>query len=627
MSKHAKVRKTSSIQKKLLRFIIPFLFISFIALMIINFYVTELLLTNSAKRTLTKESTANAQTIAIDMLTSTSASSFSSAYKKIFNRPASLGNIYTGIEHLSVMGCGYSFLVDGKTGVILAHSDEGIRNTNIFEAPENSFLSQAAKLISLQGLEPVAAEIPADETDAAEGSEDAAAPEEKKFNITDPVDSTDSSFVTFEMVTHSSDIQMITDNGTLYYVVAEQILETPWVVISCLPDTYITDELMNLQLFMIILILIVLLITTVVMSLLISRTMSPVKKLTKVLTDITDGDFTVQINPAGNDEITVMSRALKDFVDIMREVITDIRSISDQLSRHSSSTKQISEGLRSTSEVQAESMGDMQATLNQIANAVQELALHAATLSEVVDTTSENGNQANKRMQQTVSVASQGKKDMELVEKTMSSIVVSMKQLETSVKDVGASTAEINSIVNLISEISEQTNLLSLNAAIEAARAGDAGRGFAVVAEEIRKLADVSSTSATQIGNIITKVNSQVGDMVTRTTQSVQYIQDNSEKITASCEIFDNIYQDVSSTSQVIQNIVTQMNQVDDVSTNMAALSQEQSASTEEILASTQLLAENSLKVSTDTKDVNESADAVADASFTLAEHMQRFKI
>ena len=115
--------------------------------------------------------------------------------------------------------------------------------------------------------------------------------------------------------------------------------------------------------------------------------------------------------------------------------------------------------------------------------------------------------------------------------------------------------------------------------------------------------------------------------MVSRTGESVTYIEDNSSRITASCEIFDHIYQDVSSTSDVLQDIVEQIHQVDDVATNIAALSEEQSASTEEILASNQILAEGSLQVSEDSKQMEEIAETVSAAAFTLAEHMRRFKI
>ena len=335
----------------------------------------------------------------------------------------------------------------------------------------------------------------------------------------------------------------------------------------------------------------------------------------------------MSMSAKGNDEIALMCRSLNDFVEIMRNVISDIRDISDQLNHSSDSTKKIAVTLNDAAASQADSMSDVKVTLDQVAAGVQELALHATTLSGVVNGTNEQGGLAKQNMQQTVNVASQGRADMEEVSAAMDSIVSSMGQLEQIVDKVGASTEQINTMVGIISDISDQTNLLSLNAAIEAARAGDAGRGFAVVADEIRKLAEVSASSAAQISDIIGQVNSQVSYMVQQTSQSVAYIRDNSEKIAASREIFERIYQNVTETDEMLSDIVGQIAHVDDVATNIAALSQEQSASTEEILASTEVLATASLQFASDSQQVSQSADHVSEASFSLAEHMRKFKI
>ena len=311
----------------------------------------------------------------------------------------------------------------------------------------------------------------------------------------------------------------------------------------------------------------------------------------------------------------------------MRSIILDIHSVSDQLGNSSATTKKISDALNQAADSQADSMNDVKTTLNQLATGVQDLALHATTLSGVVDETNQKSSRAKENMQQTVTVASQGRADMEGVNKAMSSIVSAMEQLEAIVDKVGTSTEKINTMVGIISDISDQTNLLSLNAAIEAARAGDAGRGFAVVAEEIRKLAEVSASSASEISETINEVNSQVSYMVQQTEESVTHIKENSEKITVSCGIFERIYENVTETDNMISEIVTEIAHVDDVATNIAALSEEQSASTEEILASTENLTEASRQLSEDSHVVASSADDVSAAAVALSEHMKKFKI
>ena len=497
------------------------------------------------------------------------------AYREAVDIPVALDFISNSVQEISVMNSGYAFLVNTDDFSIIAHRDDSLTGSIITDYPEGTFLGD------------VGVQLRAENTNLFE----------------------------------------VRDGSESYYAAASYIKRTPWVVVSCVSRDYLLSDLTKLTYLIVGVFAVILLLVITVVSIVLRKTLKPIGTLTSALTTITDGDFSVTIPEKGNDEITVMSRSLNGFVEIMREIIVDIRDISNQLGELSSSSKQISGTLSEAAEGQAESMGDVKVTLDQIANGIQELALHASTLSDVVDETNERGKNAKSNMQLTVDVASRGRSDMETVNQAMESIVLSMKQLADTVGAVGSSTRQINSMVEIISDIAEQTELLSLNAAIEAASAGEAGKGFAVVAEEIRKLADISSSSATKISESISQINTQVTHMMEQTRQSVSYIEANSEKITASCEIFENIYGNVAEADKVLSKIVAEIANVDDVATNIAALSQEQSASTEEILASTELLAESSLQFSSDSKEMARGADHVSDAAFALAEHMRKFKI
>ncbi len=569
--------KVFSIKTKLLITILPLFLLSFIIIAVLIYSNCSNMLTETSKHTLLKEAQSNAKTITINLLSETGSTSAEEAYSNISKLPAVIESASETVNNITVMGEGSVFLVNTSTQTILAHTNPDMRNTSLSDYAETSFIGRVTKEIEAGNSEVI--------------------------SIVDD-NSADNLFTTITYI-----------EGT------------PWAMVSYVSESYILSDLNSLLYMIITIFVIVLVIVFIALSLTVGNMMKPINSLTKVLTTITDGDFTVDIPVKGNDEITVMSRSLQDFVTIMREVITDIRDVSNQLTISSDATKELAGTLYSGSQTQAESMADVKITIDQVANGVQELAEHAGTLSSVVTETNQQGSYAHENMQQTVDVASQGRNDMETVNSTMSSIVTAINELESIVFRVGESTEQINSMVSLISDIAAQTNLLSLNAAIEAARAGEAGRGFAVVAEEIRKLAEVSSNSASKISDIITQVNTEVNHMVNQTNQSVTYIEDNSEKITAACEIFEKIYDNVSETNQVLSDIVSQIAHVDDVATNIAALSQEQSASTEEILASTEVLAESSLEFSVDSKKVAENADDVSSAAFTLTEHMRKFKI
>lgn len=564
-----------SVQTKFLIVILPLFVIAFLGSSLVLIFNSALSLRNQSKEALAYASEATAQGVMLDLLEFTKCSTPESAYSRTQLLPNSYAAMYETIANTTIMDEGRVFLVNTESGLIVAHSDPEVQGTPIAEQPAGTFLGDINTLIA----------------------------------------SGDTSIHTIE------------DDGEEYYVIAYYIDGTPWVLITYIANRVILAEIYSLFQTVLYICVAVLIVVAVVVSLLVRRILKPVKKLNTALATIADGDFTVELQTKGSDEIATMGHSLEEFVGIMREIIVDIRTISDQLSASSTATKEISGTLHTASESQAESMGDVKVTIDQVAAAIQDLAEHASTLSDVVNSTNVQGGQARENMQQTVDVAAKGRADMLTVSDTMSEIVASMKELEQVVGKVGDSTEQINSMVRIISDISDQTNLLSLNAAIEAARAGDAGRGFAVVAEEIRKLAEVSASSAARISEIITQVNEEVSSMVAKTGESVAYIEDNSAKITDSCQIFENIYANVSDTNRMLGDIVEQIGQVDDVATNIAALSEEQSASTEELLASTEVLAENSLKFSDDASHVSKDADAVSDAAFSLAEHMRRFKV
>jgi methyl-accepting chemotaxis protein len=577
MSKPKKTakKKIFGIQKKLLITMVPMFVIAFAATIVLIFVSSTKIILSNAQHTLLKESESNAKTVTINIMIATGMGDIRDAYREAVDIPVALDFISNSVQEISVMNSGYAFLVNTDDFSIIAHRDDSLTGAIITDYPEGTFLGD------------VGVQLRAENTNLFE----------------------------------------VRDGSESYYAAASYIKRTPWVVVSCVSRDYLLSDLTKLTYLIVGVFAVILLLVITVVSIVLRKTLKPIGTLTSALTTITDGDFSVTIPEKGNDEITVMSRSLNGFVEIMREIIVDIRDISNQLGELSSSSKQISGTLSEAAEGQAESMGDVKVTLDQIANGIQELALHASTLSDVVDETNERGKNAKSNMQLTVDVASRGRSDMETVNQAMESIVLSMKQLADTVGEVGSSTRQINSMVEIISDIAEQTELLSLNAAIEAASAGEAGKGFAVVAEEIRKLADISSSSATKISESISQINTQVTHMMEQTRQSVSYIEANSEKITASCEIFENIYGNVAEADKVLSKIVAEIANVDDVATNIAALSQEQSASTEEILASTELLAESSLQFSSDSKEMARGADHVSDAAFALAEHMRKFKI
>ena len=565
--------KIFGLTKKFLLLIIPLLVVSFAATAVVIFVSVGQTLLRNSKDSFVTEAEGGVISIQNSILSTTGSRNLKNAALQLSMSYDKSNQVYAAVNNIVIMDEGYAFLIDTTKNQIAAHRDSALMGTDLSTYDNASFMGH------------IIAQV------------------------------------------HAKNTELFTarDGLTEHYVLISFLEDTPFVVVSVIEQSVLLSELARLLYTIGGVFVLAILLVVVAVSLFLRVTLKPMQTLTDTLTAITDGDFTVRVSAKGRDEIAVMGSSLNNFVEIMRDVISDIRDVSGQMDSASKTTKQISDTLNQAADSQADSMGDMKITLDQVASGVQELALHATTLSDVVNETNQRSSRARENMQQTVAVASRGRSDMEEVSAAMNSIVDSMGQLEEIVDKVGVSTEQINTMVGIIGDISDQTSLLSLNAAIEGA--GEAGRGFAVVAEEIKKLAEVSASSAEQISQIIGQVNSQVSYMVQQTGQSVAYIKDNSQKITSSCEIFEHIYENVNETDVMLTEIADRISHVDDVATNIAALSQEQSASTEEILASTEALANASLQLSQDSHTVASSADEVSDASFSLAEHMRKFKI
>lgn len=409
--------------------------------------------------------------------------------------------------------------------------------------------------------------------------------------------------------------------------VFKEVNGTNWLLVSYVPTRVVLADLVGLRNLMIIFSIISILVLCVLIERVTHVVIRPVKEMTRVITSMASGDFTVSMKVKGNDEIAVMGRSVEHFIASMKEMIRQMGHVSDRLEKQAGSSKNVSGEMNSAANIQSQSMTELNATVDQLSVSVNEIAQNATQLAGVVADTKEDSDKVEDKMRTTVEVSEKGKADMESVGNALHNIEISIHNLEEAVDKVGTASGEIVDIIKLIGDIAEETNLLSLNASIEAARAGEAGRGFAVVASQIGVLAKNSADSVAHITSLINEINGLVDDAVKQAGSSASDIESSADLIHIAVDTFDQIFQNIQETSHLIEGVVEKINQVDQVATNVAAISEEQAASSDEILATSESMLQQAKSISKNSEQVEAEAGNLAESADQLADQVKQFQI
>ncbi len=269
-------------------------------------------------------------------------------------------------------------------------------------------------------------------------------------------------------------------------------------------------------------------------SIMLTRRMSnhivhPIESVSKAIKDINSGsgDLTVQLDIAGDDETITLSENFNQFVSGIRGIVSDIINVSASLKEEVQNMKELSDLFSESSRDQASSSEEVTSSVEEVTSGIENIAdasdAEAASIEELCSETaviSEGFLSINEKMSATDRLAGHLTGISEDGEKYLS-------EINTAILNLNDNSGRMNEIISIIKDISDKINLLSLNAAIESARAGEAGRGFAVVADEISKLADETTSSIKNIESLI-KINR---DQITTVTSSTGMATVNFTKI------------------------------------------------------------------------------------------------
>lgn len=361
------------------------------------------------------------------------------------------------------------------------------------------------------------------------------------------------------------------------------------------------------------------------------------RRITKAITSavdnldvVADGDLNVQLDERllnRGDEVGNIARSVQTLVSNLSDTIKQINKTTAALGTFSGEFKENFQNIDT-------SIGDVNSAVEDIANGATSQASETQSVSAQMDGMGEAIGEASEGMDRLLESTNDMKNKNNLMGKTLQQLMEISEQTKVSIDEVheqtnvtNSSVTEIRNVVDIISDIANQTNLLSLNASIEAARAGEQGKGFAVVADEVRNLAEQSADSAQKISAIVEELISQSNVSVETMNSVLDEIDRQNEKLATTQQVFKELGEGIEVVADEItksSDQITQLNavktQVVDALSSLAAIAEENAASTEETSATM-------IQLETIVNDCNQATNQLVVLADDLQQNISKFDL
>ncbi|MDM1246439.1 methyl-accepting chemotaxis protein [Acinetobacter sichuanensis] len=328
------------------------------------------------------------------------------------------------------------------------------------------------------------------------------------------------------------------------------------------------------------------------------RNQNAILRLLDEIADLADGDLSSYAT-VSEDFTGAIADSINFAIDQLRDLVSRINETSQEVANYTQNTQTITNQLAEASEHQAQEIAGASTAINEIAQSIEHVSANATESADVA--------------QRSVQIASNGAEVVNRSIEGMDTIREQIQETSKRIKRLGESSQEIGNIVSLINDIADQTNILALNAAIQASMAGEAGRGFAVVADEVQRLAERSASATKQIETLVKTIQTDTNEAVISMEQTTSEVVRGAHLAKDAGVALDEIQSVSTSLAKLIENI-----------SDSAKL---QSASAGHIANTMNVVQEITSQTTTATFDTARSVSELANMADSLRQSVSDFKL